>query len=74
MDREQAEAEQARLAAEHPEATWMVRERDGAWEVLRVGIKPPDDPVGAHTESKPKPPQPDDPRSALRRNVGPPYG
>ena len=32
------------------------------------------EPLGETTEAKPKPPQADDPRPALNRNVGGPYG
>jgi hypothetical protein len=70
MDREQAEAERARLAAEHPDATWMVREGEDGWEVLKVGLSPTESPQGSLTHSKPRPPEPDDPRTNHVRNVG----
>ncbi|MEJ7783266.1 MAG: hypothetical protein WKF96_00595 [Solirubrobacteraceae bacterium] len=51
----------------------MARERDAAWEVVRLpGMGR--GPVRPAVESKPKPPQADDPRPAMWRDVGGPYG
>jgi hypothetical protein len=73
MTREEAERERDRLAAERPESTWLVHEATaGEWEVARVALKP-QRPEGAHSEGKPKPPQPDDPRSVAIKNIGGPY-
>ena len=55
---------------------WIVREvSSGDWRPVRPRIPglPPREPLKATTEAKPKPPQPDDPRDSLFRNV-PPYG
>jgi len=79
MSREEAEAEAGRLSAEHPERDrhhWLARERDGDWEVVRIPLPPGQriDPLKATVETKPKPPEPDDPRTSFDRNVGGPYG
>lgn len=76
MTRTEAEQERDRLTREHPDRAthrWMVRADDaGDWSVVKVGIPPGGrvDPLKATTEAKPKPPQPEDPRSAHGRNVG----
>ncbi len=79
VTRDQAEAEARRLGAEHPERDrfhWIAREAEGEWQVVRV--KAPAgrriDPLKTTAETKPKPPEPDDPRSAFERNVGGPWG
>jgi hypothetical protein len=73
MTREEAEAAVAARKAEHPGDAWLARDRGDTWEVVRLpglGRKPSKETV----EAKPKPPQADDPRSALERNIGGPYG
>ena len=73
MTREEAEAAVEARQKEHPGDGWIARERDGDWDVVRLpglGRKP----VKETVESKPKPPQADDPRPALWRDVGGPYG
>ena len=47
---------------------------DGKKVRLRLDGKDlePEQPTGTRSETKPKPPEPDDPRSALERNL-PPY-
>lgn len=76
-----AEAQQVceRLTREHPDRAthvWIAREdaADG-WSVAKVQLPPgfKRDPLRASVETKPRPPQADDPRSAISRNV-PPYG
>jgi len=50
----------------------MARPDDaGDWSVVKVGIPAGSrvDPLKATTEAKPKPPQPEDPRSAMSRNI-----
>ena len=74
MDRDQAERERDRLAGEHPEATFIATEGEDGWQVLRVGIAQVEGPSGTAIAAKPKPPEPDDPRSAASRNIGYPYG
>ena len=73
MTRAEAEGERDRLAVEQPEVTWLVAEREGEWQVVKVGLKPADAPTGELTEAKPRPPQPDDPRPAPARHVGSGY-
>jgi hypothetical protein len=73
MNREEAKTERKRLAANHPEATWLVAEQDSSeWAVVRVGLTPADHPKGAATEARPKPDYADDPRPASQQLV-PPY-
>lgn len=79
MTHEEARDACARLQREHPDRTthtWLPRETAGGdWEVARVAKPfPGRGPAVATTESKPKPPQPDDPRPAQWRDVGGPYG
>ena len=77
MTRDEARARAAALNAEaSADEHWLVREgAAGEWEVARLtgpglgAIRP----TGTHTESRPKPEEPADPRPALFRNV-PPYG
>ena len=74
MTREEAERERDRMAAEHPESTWLASEADGGeWQVVKVGLKPADSATGTTTEGRAKPPHPDDARTSLDRNVGGPW-
>jgi hypothetical protein len=77
MTRQEAVAEARRLAEEHPDRathSWIPRQAaDGEWTVAKLGI-PPTRPSGTTQESKPRPPQADDPRPAMWRDVGGPYG
>jgi hypothetical protein len=71
MDREQAERERERLAAEHPEATWLIAEqKPGEWAVVKVGLTPPDGPEASATEARPKPDYAEDARNISERNRG----
>ena len=72
MTREEAETVLARRKAEHPEDGWVLREVDAAWSVARLpGMGR--GPVTPVVETKPRPPQADDPRPANWRDVGGPY-
>jgi hypothetical protein len=72
MDREQAQRERDRMAAEHPDATWLVAEREpGAWAVVKVGLAPADGPEGSATEARPKPDNAEDPRPVTQQLVPP---
>ena len=77
MTRNEAIAECSRLALEHPDRathSWLPREAaPGEWAVVRVGI-PGSRPLGTTQEARPRPPQAEDPRPALWRDVGGPYG
>jgi hypothetical protein len=71
MNREQAHAERDRMAADHPEATWLVAEQQpGVWAVVKVGLKPSEDATGNATEARPKPDYAGDPRPATEVNRG----
>ena len=74
MNREQAERERDRLAAEHPDATFIATQGDDGWQILNVGIASASGATGTAIAAKPKPPEPDDPRSASSRNLGAAYG
>jgi hypothetical protein len=77
MTRDEAISEVTRLAREHPDRatnSWLPRElTPGNWVVVKVGV-PGQRPLGTLTEAKPRPPQADDVRPAMWRNVGGPYG
>lgn len=76
MTRDEAIATAKELGAHHADRAthrWLPREReDGTWEVAKVALPPGMriDPLKETVESQPKPPQPDDPRSAFQRNIG----
>ena len=68
MNHGQAKRERDRMAAEHPEATWLVAEQDpGQWAVVKVGLTPIDQ-VGSSTEARPKPDYAEDPKPAQNVN------
>jgi len=77
MTHEQAIAEAARLTREHPDRTthsWLARETaPGEWAVAKIGV-PSRGPTTNTQEAKPRPPQADDPRPPMWRDVGGPYG
>ena len=77
MDRESAEREAARLAAEHPEREthrFLAREGDGGeWSVVKIGL-PPTGTLTAETRADEKPATGDDPRTAAVQNLGPHIG
>jgi hypothetical protein len=73
MNREEAETRRTELAASDPEHTWLIRERDGAFEVVKVGLPGAKRPkLTPTTEAVPKP-EADDPRSTADRLI-PPFG
>jgi hypothetical protein len=72
MNREQAQRDRDRMAAEHPEATWLVAEpQPGNWAVVKVGLAPADGPDQSTTEARPKPDHAEDPRPAGQQLVPP---
>ena len=77
MTHEDAVAEAARLGREHPDRathSWIARQSTpGDWTVVKVGV-PTRAPMSSAQEAKPKPPQADDPRPPMWRDVGGPYG
>jgi hypothetical protein len=76
MTRDEAISECGRLAREHADRathSWLPRElAPGKWAVVKVGV-PGQRPLGTLREAKPRPPQADDPRPAMWRDVGGPY-
>ena len=75
MTRDEATETARRLGQEHPDRAthrWMPLEADnGEWSVVKVAMPGASiDPLKATVETKPKPAEPDDPRSAYERNVG----
>ena len=78
MTRDEARQECERLRREHPDRTtntWIPREVDGDWQVVRAPLPPGmrRDPLKATVEAKPRPRDADDPRPAPFQNI-PPYG
>jgi hypothetical protein len=78
MNRQAAEAEASRLGREHPERDrhrWLARNRGGTWEVVKIPVRAGQrvDPLKTTSEAKPKPSQPDDPRTTYDRNIGGPW-
>jgi hypothetical protein len=77
MTRDEATARAASLnEGDAADERWFVKETSpGEWDVIRLtgpglaAVRP----IGSHTESRPKPEEPDDPRPAIFRNI-PPYG
>ena len=76
MTHDEALAEARRLSEEHPDRathSWLPRkDEQGEWTVVKLGV-PAARPLGTTEESKPRPPQADDPRPAMWRDVGGPY-
>ena len=76
MTEDQARAECARLAREHPEretSQFLPREVEGGWAVVKVGLTPPLDNLNPEVKAASRPETADDPRSAQMQNI-PPYG
>jgi hypothetical protein len=73
MTHDEADTRVAELSASDPAHSYFARERDGAWEVVRVPTPPgAAKPTGTATEARPRP-EADDVRTSLARNI-PPYG
>lgn len=70
--REEAE-ERCRELERDSDTAWMAFPAAGRWSVVGTNLPRQETPRGSTTESKPRPPQPDDPRSGLGRDV-PGYG
>jgi hypothetical protein len=72
VERAAAEGEVERLNRDHPERDkfqWVAMPHRDAWAVVKTRRGSRVDPLKATTEAKPKPPQQEDPRSALQRDV-----
>ena len=76
MTREDALTACRRLAEEHRDHathSWLPRELEGGeWTVAKIGV-PGQRPLATAQEAKPRPPQADDPRPPMWRDVGGPY-
>jgi hypothetical protein len=73
MTHDEAELRREELAEARPDETWLLRERDGDWEVVKIDLPGPRRPkLTPTTEAAPNP-QADDPRTAGQRAI-PPYG
>jgi len=71
--REEAEAFCREREGEEPDASWLAWQgEDGRWTAARTNLPRHEDPRGTATEAKPRPPEGDDPRTGLARDV-PPY-
>ncbi|MDQ4048323.1 MAG: hypothetical protein M3131_02935 [Actinomycetota bacterium] len=79
MTRSEAEGVARTHAREHPDREthrWLAKEQsDGSWTVVKIRMPPgmKVDPLKTTTEAKPKPPEPDDPRTSYDRGVGGPW-
>lgn len=72
--RAEAEAFCRAREEEQPGASWLTWEgEDGRWMAARTNLPRHEDPTGTATAARPKPPEPDDPRSGPMRDI-PPYG
>jgi hypothetical protein len=77
VDEQDARRQAERLNETHPQRArfqWLALARgSGIWAVVRAPRAERVDPLTATTEAKPKPPEPDDPRTGPLRGI-PPYG
>ena len=53
---------------------WMPRRTDNDWQVVKIAVPPPEDNLTAETRADERPEVGEDPRDALGRNVGGPWG
>ena len=79
MTREQAQQRAAELNREHPDRTrfrWAARRTAGGWEVARIALPAglSITPLSATVETRPRPPQPGDPRPVAHQNISWPHG
>jgi hypothetical protein len=70
--RAEADAIREKLAAENPDASYFVFEKDGGWIVAKVPTAPSPNVTGSTTAARPQP-EADDPRDSNMRNI-PPFG
>ncbi len=52
----------------------MPRRTDNGWQVVKIAVPPPEDNLTAETRADERPEVGEDPRDALGRNVGGPWG
>ncbi len=70
--REEAE-ERCRELERDSDTAWMAYPAEGRWRVVGTNLPRQQAPEGSSTESRPRPSEPEDPRSGPGRNV-PGYG
>jgi hypothetical protein len=73
MTHDEAELRREELALADPSQTWLLREHDGDWQVVKVDLPGARRPKLTPTIEAAPNPQADDPRPAGQRNI-PPYG
>lgn len=75
MTRAEARAEAERRNRSGSERLWAAQEHGSGWRLAQVTVPGAARarPSGALVESKPRPPEPGDPRPAILQNI-PPYG
>ena len=66
--REAAEA-RCRELERDSDTTWMAFPAGGKWQVIGTNLPRQEPPDGTTTESKPRPPDADDPRSSFDRDA-----
>jgi hypothetical protein len=66
--REEAEARCRELERESG-STWIAFPAQGRWRIAGTNLPRQEAPGSSASESKPRPPEPDDPRSSGQRNV-----
>ncbi len=73
MTRDEAVAEAQRRQAADPTAKWIATEKDGAWAVARIGVKPTRvKPTG--TSTQPPPQAPREPAHSEQQRIITQYG
>jgi len=74
MTKEAARERCAHLAATHVDRNthqWLPRRGpDGGWQVVKVGLTPPEENLTTEQHADPDPSSADDPRTPYQRNVG----
>jgi hypothetical protein len=70
--RADAEAYCREREREHPGTGWLTWHEETRWRVARTNLVAKEAATGTTTAAKPKPPEPEDPRRGLARDV-PPY-
>lgn len=72
MTEEQAKARCSELATTHPDRAthqWLPQRIGDGWQVAKIGLPPPADPLVAETRADERPSTGDDPRTAQQINV-----
>ena len=67
--RAEAEAFCHEREGDDPDGSWLPFEADGRWTAVHTNLPRHEDPLGAATEAKPKPPQADNPFTQQQRDT-----